>query len=83
MTQVYAFKVYTRFQVCTQEKLRMFFQLPLCTWISLHIFEQRVGFEQQVSIKAKLNETVHVYMLKINLYSSAPVDFLKGSIMAG
>ena len=58
MTQVYAFKVYTRFRrmYSTQEMLRMLVQLPQGTWISLHIFEQRVGFEQQILIKAKLNE---------------------------
>ena len=43
-------------QVCIQEKLRMLVQLHLCTWIILDIFEQRVGFEQQISIKAKLVE---------------------------
>ena len=59
MTQVYAFKVFTSLglQVCTQEKLGMLFQLHLCTnWIISHIFEQRVGFEQQILIKAKLVE---------------------------
>ena len=43
-------------QVCIQEKLRTLVQLHLCTWIILDIFEQRVGFEQQISIKAKLVE---------------------------
>ena len=43
-------------QVCIQEKLRMLVQLHLCTWIILDIFEQRVGFEQQILIKAKLVE---------------------------
>ena len=43
-------------QVFIQEKLRMLVQLHLCTWIILDIFEQRVGFEQQILIKAKFVE---------------------------
>ena len=43
----------------------MLVQLHLCTWIMLHIFEQRIGFEHQIPVWGK---TCWVYMFKIIMY---------------
>ena len=56
MAQGHVFKVNKVYMYVHTRKWRMFANLHLCTWITLHIFEQRIGFEQQISIKAKLVE---------------------------
>ena len=57
MTQVYVFKVYTRFTSTYTRKVEDACSIaPEYMDKFTHIFEQRVGFEQQISIKAKLVE---------------------------